>query len=156
MAGTVEQQTTTNGASTRPEIEVLNPATGTVVGKVPDLGPAEVTELARRARAAQPGWEALGFDGRARIFRRAQKWILDNADRVIATIVSETGKTYEDAMFAELSDAASLFGFWAKNGEDFLEHERGRPSSIMVKGKKLTSRYRPLGLVGVIGPWNYP
>ena len=72
MAGTVEQQTTTNGASTRPEIEVLNPATGQAVGKVPDLGPAEVAELARRGRAAQPGWEALGFEGRARIFRRAQ------------------------------------------------------------------------------------
>src|SRR3954467_2167204 len=156
MAGTVEQQTTTNGASTRPEIEVLNPATGTVVGKVPDLGPAEVTELARRARAAQPGWEALGFDGRARIFRRAQKWVLDNADRVIATIVSETGKTYEDAMFAEISYAASAFGFWAKNAEDFLADERVKTSSIMVKGKKLITRYKPVGLVGVIGPWNYP
>src|SRR3954452_4013240 len=156
MAGTVEQQTTTNGASTRPEIEVLNPATGQVAGKVPDLGPAEVAELARRARAAQPGWEALGFEGRARIFRRAQKWILDNADRVIGTIVSETGKTYEDAMFAEISYAASSFGFWAKNAEDFLADERVRTSSIMVKGKKLISRYRPLGLVGVIGPWNYP
>jgi acyl-CoA reductase-like NAD-dependent aldehyde dehydrogenase len=156
MAGTVEQQTTTNGASTRPEIEVLNPATGAVVGKVPDLGPAEVAELARRARAAQPGWEALGFEGRARIFRRAQKWVLDNADRVIATIVSETGKTYEDAMFAEISYAASGFGFWAKNAEEFLADERVRTSSIMVKGKKLISRYAPLGLVGVIGPWNYP
>src|SRR3954454_24077109 len=156
MAGTVEQQTTTNGASTRPEIEVLNPATGQVAGKVPDLGPAEVAELARRARAAQPGWEALGFEGRARIFRRAQKWILDNADRVIGTIVSETGKTYEDAMFAEISYAASSFGFWAKNAEDFLADERVRTSSILVKGKKLISRYRPVGLVGVIGPWNYP
>src|SRR4051794_29973098 len=156
MAGTVEQQTTTNGASTRPEIEVLNPATGQVVGKVPDLGAEEVAELARRARAAQPGWEALGFEGRARIFRRAQKWVLDNADRVIATIVSETGKTYEDAMFAEISYAASGFGFWAKNAEEFLADERVRTSSVMVKGKKLISRYRPVGLVGVIGPWNYP
>src|SRR3954463_2797399 len=156
MAGTVEQQTTTNGASTRPEIEGLNPATGDVISTVPDLGQEEVAELARRGRAAQPGWEALGFEGRARIFRRAQKWILDNADRVIATIVSETGKTYEDAMFAEISYAASSFGFWAKNAEDFLADERVRTSSIMVKGKKLISRYRPVGLVGVIGPWNSP
>jgi acyl-CoA reductase-like NAD-dependent aldehyde dehydrogenase len=72
MAGTIEQQTTTNGASTRPEIEVLNPATGEVIGRVPDLGPVVVAELARRGRAAQPGWEALGFEGRGRILRRAQ------------------------------------------------------------------------------------
>src|SRR6188472_3392387 len=131
MAGTIEQQqTTTDGASTRPEIEVLNPATGDVISKVPDLGPEQVAELARRARAAQPGWEALGFEGRGRILRRAQKWVLDNADRVIATIVSETGKTYEDAMFAEISYAASAFGFWAKNAEEFLADERVRTSSI--------------------------
>src|SRR3954470_5835171 len=156
MAGTVEQQTTTNGASTRPEIEVLNPATGEVIRTVPDLGPEQVADLARRGRAAQPGWEALGFEGRSRILRRAQKWVLDNADRVIGTIVSETGKTYEDAMFAEISYAASAFGFWAKNAEEFLADEKVRTSSIMVKGKKLISRYRPVGLVGVIGPWNYP
>src|SRR4051812_48246984 len=156
MAGTIEQQTTTNGASTRPEIEVLNPATGEVIRTVPDLGPEQVADMARRARAAQPGWEALGFEGRARILRRAQKWVLDNADRVIATIVSETGKTYEDAMFAEISYAASSFGFWAKNAEDFLADERVKTSSIMVKGKKLITRYKPVGLVGVIGPWNYP
>src|SRR4051812_6086056 len=156
MAGTIEQQTTTNGASTRPEIEVLNPATGEVIRTVPDLGPEEVAELARRARAAQPGWEALGFEGRGRILRRAQKWVLDNADRVIGTIVSETGKTYEDAMFAEISYAASAFGFWSKNAEDFLADEKVRTSSVMVKGKKLITRYRPVGLVGVIGPWNYP
>jgi acyl-CoA reductase-like NAD-dependent aldehyde dehydrogenase len=156
MAGTIEQQTTTDGASTGAEFEVLNPATGEVIRRVPDMTAEQVADLARRARAAQPGWEALGFEGRGRILKRAQKWVLDNADRVIDTIVKETGKTYEDAMFAEISYAASAFGFWAKNAEEFLADERVRTSSIMVKGKKLISRYRPVGLVGVIGPWNYP
>src|SRR5947199_1950539 len=156
MAGTIEQQTTTDGASTGAEFEVINPATGEVIGRVPDMSPEQVTDLARRGRAAQPGWEALGFEGRGRILKRAQKWVLDNADRVIKTIVSETGKTYEDAMFAEISYAASAFGFWAKNAEDFLADERVKTSSIMVKGKKLITRYKPVGLVGVIGPWNYP
>ncbi len=156
MAGTIEQQTTTDGTSARSEIEVVNPATGQVIGRVPDLGPEEVAELARRARAAQPGWQALGFEGRGRVLRRAQKWLLDNTDRVIETIVSETGKTYEDAMFAEISYGANAFGFWAKNAPKYLEDERVRTSSIMVKGKKLIQRYEPLGLVGVIGPWNYP
>src|SRR5687767_1515547 len=158
MAGTVEDTTqTTNGAGgSRPEIEVANPATGQVIGRVPDMGAEEVAELARKARAAQPGWEAMGFEGRARILLRAQKWLLDNAERVIETTVSETGKTWEDAQLAEISYGASSFGFWAKNAEKYLSDERVRSSAVLVKGKKLILRYRPLGVVGVIGPWNYP
>ena len=64
---------------------------------MPDVSAEQVAELARRARAAQPAWEALGFEGRGRILRRAQKWVVDNAERVVETIVSETGKAYEDA-----------------------------------------------------------
>ena len=80
--------------------------------------------MVARARAAQPGWEALGFEGRGRILLRAQKWLIDNADRVIRTIVSETGKTYEDAQLAELSYGASSFGFWAKKAPEFLADEK--------------------------------
>ena len=53
--------------------------------------------MAARGRAAQPEWEAFGFEGRGRVLLRAQKWLMDNAEQVIETIVSETGKTYEDA-----------------------------------------------------------
>ena len=80
--------------------------------------------MVARARAAQPGWEALGFEGRARVFLRAQKWVLDNADRIIDTIISETGKTVEDAQRAEISYAASAFGFWAKIAPEFLADEK--------------------------------
>src|SRR5271154_6777341 len=79
------------------EIAVENPATGETVGTVPDLGAEAVAQMAVRARAAQPQWEAFGFEGRARILLRAQKWLMDNAEQVGATIVSETGKTFEDA-----------------------------------------------------------
>jgi acyl-CoA reductase-like NAD-dependent aldehyde dehydrogenase len=156
MAGTVEQTQTSNGSSASNEFEVFNPATGELIAKVPDMTAEQVAELAARARAAQPGWEAMGFEGRGRILLRAQKWLLDNAERVIQTIVAETGKTWEDAQLAEISYGANAFGFWAKNAEKYLSDERVRSSSVMLKGKKLTLRYRPLGLVGVIGPWNYP
>src|SRR4051794_33506141 len=158
MAGTIEQQSDTggNGAASAAEIEVVNPATGEVISKVPDMSADQVRELVAKARAAQPAWEALGFEGRGRILRRAQKWLLDNAERVIETIVSETGKTWEDAQLAEISYGANAFGFWAKNAEKYLADERVRSASVMLKGKKLLLRYRPLGLVGVIGPWNYP
>jgi acyl-CoA reductase-like NAD-dependent aldehyde dehydrogenase len=138
------------------EIAVENPATGEVIAHVPDLGPEQVAELARAARAAQPAWESLGFEGRGRVLRRAQKWVVDNSERLIETIVSETGKAYEDALIAEVMYAANAFGFWAKHAPSFLGDERIRSAAPLLKGKKLIVRYRPLGLVGVIGPWNYP
>ncbi|TMK97849.1 MAG: aldehyde dehydrogenase family protein [Actinobacteria bacterium] len=138
------------------DIPVENPATGQTVATVPDLGPEAVAEMAARGRAAQPGWEAFGFDGRARVLLRAQKWLMDNAEQVISTIVSETGKTFEDATFAEISYGGGAFGFWAKHAPIYLADERVKSSQVLVKGKKLILRFRPLGLIGVIGPWNYP
>jgi acyl-CoA reductase-like NAD-dependent aldehyde dehydrogenase len=157
---TVEQQVpeTQDGvaAPTTGEIPVENPATGETIATVPDMTAEQVAELAARGRAAQPEWEAYGFDGRARVMLRAQKWLMDNAERVIATIVSETGKTFEDAEFAEIGYAGNAFGFWAKYGPEYLADERIKSAQVLVKGKKIISRYRPLGLIGVIGPWNYP
>src|SRR3984893_9080628 len=156
---TVEQQApqAPDGvAPSRQEIPVENPATGQVVGTVPDLGAETVAEMAAKGRAAQPEWEAFGFEGRARVLLRAQKWLMDNQAQVIETIVSETGKTYEDATFAEISYGGGAFGFWAKHAEEYLGDERVKSSQVLVKGKKLILRFRPLGLIGVIGPWNYP
>jgi acyl-CoA reductase-like NAD-dependent aldehyde dehydrogenase len=156
---TVEQQApeTSNGvAHNAAEIPVINPGTGEQIGTVPDLDAAAVAELAKRGRAAQVGWDAYGFEGRAAVLRRMQKWLMDNADRVTATIVSETGKTYEDARLAEIAYGGAAFGFWAKNAEKYLGDERVSSAAVAVKGKRLILRHRPLGLIGVIGPWNYP
>ena len=160
---TVEQQApeTSNGAVQNEdragaEIPVVNPGTGEQIGTVPDLDAAAVAELAKRGRAAQIGWDAYGFEGRSAVLRRMQKWLMDNAGRVTATIVSETGKTYEDARLAEIAYGGAAFGFWAKNAEKYLEDERVSSAAVAVKGKKLILRHRPLGLIGVIGPWNYP
>ena len=138
------------------EIPVENPATGEVIPTCPTWPPSRSPSWRRAARAAQPAWEALGFDGRARVMRRAQKWLIDNSERVIETIVSETGKSWEDAQVAEISYGAAAFGFWAKNAADYLADEKVHTANLLVKGRKLIVRYAPLGLVGVIGPWNYP
>jgi acyl-CoA reductase-like NAD-dependent aldehyde dehydrogenase len=157
MASVQEQvEVAGNGAVADSGIPVENPATGEIVATVPDMSADDVARLARQGRAAQPAWEAAGFEGRGKILLRAQKWLLDNADRVIDTIISETGKSYEDAQFAEISYGANAFGFWAKNAAGYLADEPVKSSSVFVKGKKLILRHRPVGLVGVIGPWNYP
>ena len=152
----ITQQAQNGAASTAADIPVENPATGEVVGTVPALSAADVKELAARARAAQPAWEALGFEERGRIMRRMQKWTTDNADRIVRTIVSETGKTYEDALLAEVMYCANAFGFWAKQAPKYLVDEHVKSANPFVKGKKLVVRYAPVGLVGVIGPWNFP
>ena len=68
-------------------IAVENPATGEVVGTVPVADAAELAAMVSRARAAQPGWLELGYSGRAAVMRRAQRWMLENAERVIGTVV---------------------------------------------------------------------
>src|SRR3954447_3790662 len=157
MASVEQQQPVTTAApAASGDIAVENPATGEVIAHVPDTPPERVAEMAARGRGAQPAWEALGFDGRGRILRRAQKWLMDNGDRVTETIVSETGKAWEDAHAAEVAYGAQAFGFWAKHAPEYLADERVKSASIFVAGKRLVLRYRPLGLVGVIGPWNYP
>jgi acyl-CoA reductase-like NAD-dependent aldehyde dehydrogenase len=150
---TVEREPAAAGAAT---IEVEEPATGRVIRSVPIASAEDVRELVARGRAAQPAWEALGFEGRRRVLRRAQKWVVDNADRIVDTIVSETGKTREDAQLAEVAYAASAFGFWAKHAEGYLADEKVRSANPFVVGRKLVVRYAPLGVVGIIGPWNYP
>jgi len=145
-----------NGQQAGTEIPVENPVTGAVIAHVPDLPAARVAELAARARAAQPGWRALGFERRGRILARMQKWLMDNHERVASTIISETGKTHEDANLAELTYTAGAMAFWIKHAEGFLDDESVPVSTLALKGKTLAVRYEPVGLVGVISPWNYP
>src|SRR5919199_3272104 len=137
-------------------IDVENPATGQVIRTVPVTSPDDVAAMAGRARAAQPAWEALGFEGRGRVLRRMQKWVVDNRERVVQSIVDETGKTYEDAAVVELAYGAGALGFWAKHAAGYLADEKIRTSNPFVLGRKLVVRYRPVGVAGVIGPWNYP
>jgi acyl-CoA reductase-like NAD-dependent aldehyde dehydrogenase len=137
-------------------IDVQNPATGRVIRSVPATPLDEIPAMVERARAAQVGWEALGFDGRGHVLLRMQKWLVDNADRVARTLVEETGKTWEDAAFAEVMYGAGALGFWARRAPRYLADERIRPRTLMAMGRRLVVRYRPVGVVGVIGPWNYP
>jgi acyl-CoA reductase-like NAD-dependent aldehyde dehydrogenase len=147
----------TNGGGHADRIPVENPATGELITTVPNLSPEEIKEIVARARAAQPGWAALSFEERGRVFRRAQKWMLDNADRIIDVVASETGKTVEDVQLTDLGYTVTALGFWPRYAPKYLADERV-PSwnSLVAFGKKLVMRYAPVGVVGIIGPWNFP
>ncbi|MGI8673684.1 MAG: aldehyde dehydrogenase family protein [Thermoleophilaceae bacterium] len=155
---TIEQHAhpQSNGAGTLEHLPVLNPATGETVGHVPSMGASEVEALVARARAAQPIWNSLGYKGRGAIMRDFRRWLVQNRDRLLETIVAESGKTREDAQLAELVYVADSLGFWAKHAEKFLRDRKMRPHSPFLLGRRLVERHRPYGVVGVIGPWNYP
>ncbi|MEA2425229.1 MAG: hypothetical protein QOH13_1639, partial [Thermoleophilaceae bacterium] len=65
-------------------------------------------------------------------------------------------KTREDAMLAEVLFIADSFGYWAKSAPKHLRDEKIKSHSPFMLGKKLKIHYRPRGVIGVIGPWNYP
>ena len=137
-------------------LTVENPATGEIITTVERFTPAAVQAATGRSRAAQPGWAAMGFDGRRAVFDRCRRWLLDNRDRVCETVSLETGKTYEDALIAELAYILHALRFWGRNAERYLADQRLRSRSPFAVGRKLVMRYEPVGVVGVIGPWNYP
>jgi acyl-CoA reductase-like NAD-dependent aldehyde dehydrogenase/choline dehydrogenase-like flavoprotein len=137
-------------------IEVENPATGEVIATVPKLGADEVSALVDRARAAQPAWEALGTDGRGEVLLRARRWLGHNSERVVETIVSETGKSWDDAEFSEVVYGVQALGFWPRVAPSYIADEEVETANPFVRGRRLVVRYAPVGVVGVIGPWNYP
>src|SRR3954447_5620507 len=150
------EQATTNGAGDGGTIAVENPVTGETIAQVPDLDDAQVAELARKGRAAQPGWEALGFEARGDVMLAMRNWLVENRERMTQTIVDETGKVREDAQQLEVFLTADTLSFWAKKAKKYLADERIRSHSVFTLGRRMYLRYRPFGLVGVIGPWNYP
>lgn len=137
-------------------IDVRNPATGEVIGKVADMAASQVHDLVERSRAAQPAWEALGFARRAKLLRALRVWFINDRRRILDLVVAENGKTREDALLAEFFYVADSMGFWAKKASKYLADVEPRLHSPFMLGKKLTVRHRPHGVVGVIAPWNYP
>lgn len=136
-------------------ITVHNPADGRVAGSVPVDGPDTVAAKARELRLFQPEWEAIGPRGRKKWMLKWQDWVLDNADLLTEVLMSETGKSRNDAS-VEAVLIADAIKYWAGNAEEFLADKHPGAHSPLFKVKKLTTVYRPYPLVGMIEPWNFP
>jgi acyl-CoA reductase-like NAD-dependent aldehyde dehydrogenase len=144
-----------NGKPSGETFDVTNPATGEVLTSLEIDGPERVHAVAERLRAAQPAWEALGNDGRARWLAKLRDWMLDNLDEIADTMQAETGKVRGEAggEVVYLTDLINLYGRKAKQ---FIGDEHVPSHSPLLKSKRLVVQYRPHPLVGVISPWNYP
>ena len=133
--------------------EVVSPADGAEVGRVPICTPDDVRAAVDRARAAQVGWAATPVRRRAAVVRRFGGLVLAEQERLIDLASAEAGKTRRDA-FEETADVVLATRWLASAGRRALRDRR--VGGYMPLATRTTVRRRPKGLVGVISPWNYP
>ncbi|UJW33980.1 aldehyde dehydrogenase family protein [Saccharothrix sp. AJ9571] len=141
-------------AATQETFDSLSPATDEVVGTHPVHTAAEVEAAVARAREAAVWWESLGFGGRA---QRLQQWkgVLTRRLKQLCQVVrDETGKPIADAQLESVL-AIEHISWAAKNARKVLGRKR-RSAGLLMSNQAATVEYLPLGVVGVIGPWNYP
>jgi acyl-CoA reductase-like NAD-dependent aldehyde dehydrogenase len=137
-------------------ITVRNPATLARIAELPVTTPAEVARAAARARQAQLLWQARRFAERAKLLYRFRDLLIDEQERLADIVTSESGKPRAEVFCNELFYVCDVIGFWTKNAEKFLSPEKIRPHLFMFKSKKVLSCHEPLGVIGIISPWNFP
>lgn len=135
-------------------IETLDPRTGRVLARVPDHSAEDVAAAVFVARDNQRAWAALSFPERAEHILAVRDLMLDRAETLVDVICSETGKLPSEAVMTELVATAELIHHYAKHGAKALADEKVRPGTMIHK--KAYRTFSPLGVVGVISPWNYP
>ncbi|WP_280296051.1 aldehyde dehydrogenase family protein [Nocardia abscessus] len=134
--------------------EVRNPATGKTVGVHPVHTAAEVNSAVATARDAAGWWASLGFAGRARRLDAWRTEITRGRHELARLMHDEMGKPISDANL-EIVMALEHLKWAARNAERVLGRRRVMPSLLTIN-HAAEVEYRPFGVVGVIGPWNYP
>ncbi|WP_320777990.1 aldehyde dehydrogenase family protein [Streptomyces sp. CRN 30] len=130
------------------------PATGEPLAEYPAHGPQDVAKAVERAREAGVRWAALPAAGRRERLLRFKRRLADRLDTVAGTIAAETGKPLQDAELEVLLTLGHL-DWAARNAGRVLGRRRVR-TGLVAANQAATLVYRPLGVVGVLGPWNYP
>lgn len=132
-------------------MEVDDPATGEVIGRVPDFGAAETQQAIGAAARAMPEWAARTAKERSVVLRRVAELMAARRDDLAALMTSEQGKPLEEAR-GEIDYAASFFEWFAEEGrraygEIIPAHQRDRRIFVLPQ---------PIGVVAAITPWNFP
>ena len=133
----------------------VNPATLDVVSEAPVASDEEIAEAVAAAGAAQKAWRRVSVAERRRRFDALVEALLDRADEIARTITAETGKPLVESYSSELFVAAENARWIGRNAGRVVGVERLRtPRLIAFKRGRVLNE--PLGVVGVISPWNYP
>ncbi len=135
-------------------LRIVNPATLDLVREIPCQTADDVTAAVQRARAAQPAWAALPTRERGRALRRLAARLLGD-EELIETLVAESGKPRYEAELIELFYTCELTRFYTgRVGRRALRDDVRHP--LIFANKKARVVYHARGVVGVIGPWNWP
>ncbi|MGD9195385.1 MAG: NAD-dependent succinate-semialdehyde dehydrogenase [Methyloceanibacter sp.] len=134
-----------------PALDVVNPATGAVVGRVPDLGAREAKAAIDAANSVVPEWSGLLAVDRAKILRNWYELQQDHAEDLARIITMEQGKPLAEAR-AEVEYGASFTEHYAEEAKRVLGEIIPTPKQ---SGRVLVMK-QPVGVVGAITPWNFP
>ncbi|MBB4660549.1 aldehyde dehydrogenase family protein [Conexibacter arvalis] len=132
-----------------PMLTVVEPATETTLAELPSAGPREIDAAVARARAALPAWRAVAPADRGRLLRRLADAVADHADELATLEARNAGKPLGDAR-GELAMVSETFAYYA------AAPERALGDTIPVAGGAAMTFHEPLGVVGLITPWNFP
>ena len=136
-------------------LESFNPATGELVGTVETLTPAKVQGVVDDVAEVQPFWAALSLEDRARYMRRAGDVLLEDLDEIAELLTTEQGKPRVESYTMELLPTIDSLKWIADNGPEILADEK-LSMPLFLKSKSAKFTFEPIGVVGVIAPWNYP
>ena len=150
MSVTADRAQTTDGET----FDSLAPATGDVVATLPVHGEAEVRAAVQRARKASQWWGGLEADERKRRLLAYAGVLARRRDELLDLISRENGKPRVDALI-EHTLVLEHMAWAAKNARRIMK-PRKVSGSMMLANVQPILEYQPLGVVGVIGPWNYP
>ncbi|MGC5053649.1 aldehyde dehydrogenase family protein [Micromonospora sp. DT48] len=131
-----------------------SPASGDETGRVPVTTPVDVERAVERARTAGQWWAGLGFTGRRERLLRWRRLLAQRMEQLADLIHAEGGKPVADAL-VEIVTAVEHVDWAARNARRVLGPRRVR-SRLVLAEFSAHLEYQPHGVIGVIGPWNYP
>lgn len=134
----------------------INPATLEPVGEIACTAVKSIPTIIASARTAGADWLAMPFCERARILLRVREMLLHERDTIAALITAETGKPLVESFTAEIFPSADLLHFFATHAEKFLRNESLPLELFHFLGRRSRVTYQPLGVIGIIAPWNFP
>ena len=137
-------------------LDSLNPATGEVVGTVKTITPEEVQGIVDEVAQIQPAWAQLSLSDRAGYLKRAATVLVDEVDDIARLLSEEQGKPITECYSMELLPSIDALKWCAKEGPKILKDEKIAFPQPFFKTKRSKFTYEPIGVVGVIAPWNYP
>jgi acyl-CoA reductase-like NAD-dependent aldehyde dehydrogenase len=138
------------------ELVSIDPATLEPLGRVPVTPPEELAEVVTEARLAQAAFAREPLHARRRLLERVVHALVDDADSIAMTISAESGKPLAEAYAHELVVSADALRWHAENLGSILRDERLRFPQLVLRQKSGSLRYEPLGVVGIVTPWNFP